>query len=79
MSLALPTRRPVEQQETLPPEIYIPLVDSLFKDGRTLLAGTIFVTGSIFITYWKTNEPLLLACAFAVVLVAAARGMLVHA
>jgi PAS domain-containing protein len=79
MSLALRTRRPVEQQETLPPEIYIPLVDSLFKDGRTLLAGTIFVTGSIFITYWKTNEPLLLACAFAVLLVAAARGMLVHA
>src|SRR5580693_4911735 len=33
------------------------------KDGRTLLAGTIFVTGSIFVTYWKTGEPLLLGCA----------------
>ena len=41
----------------MPPEIYIPLVDSLFKDGRTLLAGTFFVTGSIFVTYWKTGEP----------------------
>jgi hypothetical protein len=63
MRLAFRTHRPAQKQETLPPEIYIPLVDSLFKDGRTLLAGTILVSGSIFITYWKTNEPLLLACA----------------
>ena len=63
----------------MPPEIYIPLVDSLFKDGRTLLAGTIFVTGSIFITYWKTGEPLLLGCALAILLVAGARGLLVRA
>ncbi len=63
----------------MPPEIYIPLVDSLFKDGRTLLAGTIFVTGSIFITYWKTDELLLLGCALAILLVAGARGMLVRA
>ena len=63
----------------MPPEIYIPLVDSLFKDGRTLLAGTFFVTGSIFVTYWKTGEPLLLGCALAILLVAGARGMLVRA
>ena len=63
----------------MPPEIYIPLVDSLFKDGRTLLAGTFFVTGSIFVTYWKTGEPLLLGCALAILLVAGARGLLVRA
>ena len=33
MSLAFRTHRPAQKQETLPPEIYIPLVDSLFKDG----------------------------------------------
>ena len=70
--LALRTNHPHEA--SLPPEIYLPLVNSLFKDGRTLFAGTIFVTGSIFITYWKTGEPLLLDCALAVLLVAGARG-----
>src|SRR5580704_10279574 len=79
MSLAFRTHRPAQKQETLPPEIYIPLVDSLFKDGRTLLAGTFFVTGPIFVTYWKTGEPLLLGCALAILLVAGARGMLVRA
>ena len=79
MSLAFRTHRPAQKLETLPPEIYIPLVDSLFKDGRTLLAGTIFVAGSIFITYWKTGEPLLLGCALAILLVAGARGMLMRA
>jgi PAS domain-containing protein len=79
MSPAPQARRPAAQQETLPPEIYIPLVDSLFKEGRTLLAGTIFVTGSIFITYWKTGEIVLLSCALAVLVVAGARGMLMRA
>jgi len=59
----------------LPPEIYIPLVDSLYKDGRTLLMGTIFVVGSVLTTYWKTGEPLLLICALAFLLVACFRGL----
>src|SRR5438270_810248 len=66
-------------QDALPPEIYIPLVDSLYKDGRTLLTGTFFVIGSIFTTYWKTGEPLLLACALAVIAVACARGLVMRA
>ena len=57
----------------LPADIYLPLVDSLYKDGRVLFIGSNFVTGSIFVTYWKTGQPLLLLCAVAVVLVAAAR------
>ena len=32
------------QHQTLPLEIYLPLVTSLYKDGRTLLVGTIVVT-----------------------------------
>jgi hypothetical protein len=72
MGSALRTNQP---HEALPPEIYLPLVDSLFKEGRTLFAGTILGAGSIFITYWKTGEALLLYCAIAVLLVAALRGL----
>jgi len=79
MRPALRRRQPVQGHEALPPEIYIPLVDSLYKDGRTLLAGTIFVTGSVFITYWKTGEILLLYCTLAILLVACARGLVMRA
>ena len=79
MGAALRRRRAVQGHEALPPESYLPLVDSLFKDGRTLLAGTIFVTGSVFITYWKTGEILVLYCALAFVLVACVRGIVMHA
>ncbi|HML13696.1 MAG TPA: diguanylate cyclase, partial [Xanthobacteraceae bacterium] len=65
--------------ESLPPEIYIPLVDSLYKDGRTLLMGTIFVVGSVLVTFWKTGQVLLLGCALAIVLVAVARGLVMRA
>ena len=67
------------KERALPPEIYIPLVDSLYKEGRTLFAGTIFVVGSVLVTYWKTGEPLLLACGIALALVACARGVFMHA
>ncbi len=62
----------------LPADIYLPLVDSLYKDGRTLLVGTFFVTASVFVTYIKTEEPLLLVCTFAIALVAALRGLVMH-
>jgi diguanylate cyclase (GGDEF)-like protein len=69
--------RPIGQNghEALPSEIYLPLVDSLYRDGRTLFAGTILGAGSVLITYWKTGEILLLYCALAVVLVACIRGL----
>src|SRR3954447_25731761 len=63
----------------VPPDIYIPLVDSLYKDGRTLFTGTLFVVGSILTTFWKTGEFLFLACAFAVVAVACTRGVMMRA
>ena len=79
MSRALRTRRPLQEHEVLPPEIYLPLVASLYKDGRTLLVGTILVTGSILVTYWKTSDILLFYCALAFVLVACARGLVIRA
>ncbi|HXW24349.1 MAG TPA: EAL domain-containing protein, partial [Xanthobacteraceae bacterium] len=76
VSLSSPTaRRPT----ALPPEIYIPLVDSLYKDGRTLLIGTIFVAGSILVIYWKTGQALLFGVAVAIVLVAGVRGLVMRA
>src|ERR1700760_668562 len=75
MSSALRTRQP---HEALPPEIYLPLVDSLFKEAPTLLVGTLFVIGSILVTYWKTGDVLILYCAIAVAIVACARGFMMH-
>jgi diguanylate cyclase (GGDEF)-like protein/PAS domain S-box-containing protein len=69
----------VERSESLPPEIYIPMVDSLYKDGRTLLIGTVFVVGSVLVIYWKTGQVLLLAVALAIALVAVMRGLVMRA
>src|SRR5947208_6708682 len=63
----------------VPPDIYIPLVDSLYKDWRTLFTGTFFVVGSILTTFWKTGEFLFLDCAFAVVAFACMRGLMMRA
>ena len=68
-----------DEHQILPLEIYLPLVTSLYKNGLTFLVGTIVVTGSIFVTYWKTGDSSILWCAVAFVLVACARGLLVRA
>ena len=67
------------QREALPAEIYLPLVDSLYQEGRVLLIGTIFVTSSIISTYWKTGEITLLYTAFAVGMLACLRGVMMRA
>ena len=79
MSTALSTRRRVPSREAPPSEISISLIDSLYKDAPTFVAGTILVTGPAFIVYWKTSDILLLSCALAMVLVACARGLLMYA
>lgn len=76
MSTALRTRHAVPGSKAPPSEISISLIDSLYKDGRTFLVGTVLVTGPAFILYWKTGEILLLTCALAFALVAGARGIL---
>jgi diguanylate cyclase (GGDEF)-like protein len=77
MSSVFRTRQ--TKYESLPAEIYLPLVDSLYQDLRTLWFGTIFITGSVLVTYWKTGEILLLYCALATIVVACARGMMIRA
>jgi diguanylate cyclase (GGDEF)-like protein len=76
MSSAPRTHKP---HEALPAEIYLPLVDSLYQDGRTLFVGTVLVTAAILLTYWKTGEILLLVCAAAVVAVACVRALTIRA
>ena len=78
MSSALRIRRPVQVHESLPADIYLPLVDSLYKDSRTLISGSVFAAIAIFTTYWKTGEIILLYCAIAVVFVSCARGLVMY-
>src|SRR5262249_38592525 len=73
MTVAWKSPEALKGQE-LPPEIYIPLVDSLYKEGRTLLVGFFMVVGSMLVTFWKTADPLLLGCAAAFVMIAAVRA-----
>jgi len=79
MKRSLQSSRLAERELSVPSEIYIPLVDSLYKDGRTLLIGTVGVAASILATFWKTGEPLFLVCAVALVAVACARGLVMRA
>jgi diguanylate cyclase (GGDEF)-like protein len=71
--------RSIQRQQGLPPEVYLPLVDSLYQNGQTLLLATLCVTCAAFITYLKTSEILLLYCTLAIVIVACARGLLICA
>ncbi len=72
---SLPKSRRTLEGSSIPPEIYIPLVDSLYQEGRTLLVGYFMAVGSILLTYWKSGDILLLACAGAFSLVAAVRAL----
>jgi diguanylate cyclase (GGDEF)-like protein len=60
-------------EQDLPTEFYIPLVDSLYKEERTLLLGFGMVVGSVLLTYWKTGQASLLVCVLALAGVACAR------
>ncbi len=79
MSTAVPLRREISGREDCPSHVSIALIDALYKDAGTFLVGTILVTAPAFIIYWKTSDPLFLACASAIALVAAVRGCLMYA
>jgi diguanylate cyclase (GGDEF)-like protein len=76
LSSALQRRRP--EPQALPADIYLPLVDSLYEDRRTLISGSIFAAIAVFTTYLKTGEIILLYCAIAVVVVAFVRGIVMR-
>ena len=72
---SLPKSQPAFDGREIAPEIYIPLVDSLYQEGRTLLVGYFMATGAILLTYLKTGNFVLLVCAAAFSVVAAARAL----
>ena len=63
------------QQRDLPAEIYIPLVDALHADVRSLFLGSAAASLAALLTAWKTGEVLLLACAIAIAVVAGLRAL----
>ena len=63
---------------TLPADIYIPLVDSLYDDRRNFISGNVFAAIGILATFWKTGEIALLYCAIAVVVVACMRALVMR-
>jgi diguanylate cyclase (GGDEF)-like protein len=67
------------QDQPLPVEIYLSLVDALFKDFLSLFVGSIAASVTALITAWKTGEPLLYFCSVAIALVACARAFDVRA
>lgn len=61
------------KQSALAQDIYLPMVDSLYRERRTFLIGTAIVTIAVALTYHRTGEPLLLGNAIAFVGVALVR------
>jgi diguanylate cyclase (GGDEF)-like protein len=53
----------------LPLDVYIPFVETLFRDGSTLAIGVAAQTMLIMLVYWKTLDPLYLGVAAAMVIV----------
>ncbi|MGI9426125.1 MAG: putative bifunctional diguanylate cyclase/phosphodiesterase [Hyphomicrobiaceae bacterium] len=63
----------IKKDDELAPEIYIPLVDSLFKGPLILIIGSVFVVGGIVASYLKSGATPLLLCAVAFAVVAVIR------
>ncbi len=72
----LTLRRPKEKrEEDLPAEIYVPLVDALYADVRSLFIGSTAASLAALLTAWKTDSLWLIACAAAIVIVATLRAL----
>src|SRR5215211_5681527 len=65
--------------QPLPSEIYISLVDALFKDPHSLFVGSLAASITALITAWKTGEQALYLCSTAIAIVACARAIDVRA
>lgn len=66
---------PILDESTIPAEIYIPLVDSLFQEGRALLIGYFMVAGAMALTFWRTDHFSFLGCAAVFTLIAWTRAL----
>lgn len=57
----------------IPVDVYIPFVETLFRDGSTLAVGIVAQTFLIGVVWWKTAHPLYLVVALFMVLVGTLR------
>ncbi len=58
----------------LPPEIYIPLVDLLYTEIRTLFVGSVAVSLAVLLSAWKTQDGLIAGLWVLLVLIAVVRA-----
>ncbi len=65
--------------QPLPAEIYVSLVDALFKDFSSLIVGSVAASITALITAWKTGEQALYLCSAAMLVVALVRAVDVRA
>jgi diguanylate cyclase (GGDEF)-like protein len=65
------SRSPAE----LPAEIYIPLVDSLYSEKRTLFLGSLAVSLAVVLTAWKDGNPWLYVCWVLLIAIAVGRAL----
>jgi diguanylate cyclase (GGDEF)-like protein len=63
----------------LPAEIYIPLVDALYADLRSLVVGSAAASLAALLVAVKNAEPLIFLCAFAIILITGARAIDIRA
>ncbi len=57
----------------IPVDIYVPFVESLFRDGFTLSVGLVAQTLLVGLCYWKTDNPLYLLVALGMAVVGVMR------
>lgn len=57
----------------IPVDIYIPFVETLFRDGSTLAVGMVAQTLLMVVVWWKTEHPLYLVIALCMLLVGTLR------
>lgn len=67
--------RRTRKGQSLPFEIYVSLVESLFLDHRSLLVGSVAASITALVTAWKTGEEFLYFCSAAILMVACARAL----
>ncbi len=67
-----------KQNYNIPADIYIPFVETLFRDGRTIAMGLTAHVLLALIVFWRTPEPVYLGVASALVLSGVLRFVSLH-
>jgi diguanylate cyclase (GGDEF)-like protein len=60
----------LKRKNEIPVDVYIPFVETLFRDGLTLSIGFFAQTLLVMLVYWKTRDPAYIAVAVGLLIVA---------